>query len=67
MECYPYHEALGIVAFNEQQLELMSEDEDKLNHLQRGQIFLPPDVFLEARTHCSDHVVEVHDDMDERI
>jgi hypothetical protein len=31
VEAYPDHEALGVVAVDEQKLELVSEDHDELN------------------------------------
>jgi len=63
----PDHEALGVVALSEEQLELVGEDQHKLDHLKRGEIFLPPDVLLVLGSHGSHHVVEVHDDVDEGV
>lgn len=36
-------------------------------HLECGEVFLPPDELLVFRSHCGDHIVEVHDDMHERV
>lgn len=41
----------GIVAIvSEEQLERVNHNQNKLNHLQNSQIFLPPQVFLDLRT-----------------
>lgn len=37
------------------------------NNLERCEVLLPPDVFLIFRAHCRDHVVKVHNNMNERI
>lgn len=67
MEGDPHHETLWVVAFHEQQLELVNKDGHKLNHLESGQVLLPPDVLLIFRAHGGNHVIEVHDDVDERV
>lgn len=36
-------------------------------HLEWGEVFLPPDVLLEARPHGGHHVVEIHDDVDKGV
>lgn len=36
-------------------------------HLQGSQVFLPPQVSLHLRTHCGEHVVGVHNYVDESI
>lgn len=36
-------------------------------HLEHGQVFLPPQVFLHLRPDGGQHVVRVHDDMYERV
>lgn len=61
----PDHEVFWVVAFAEQQLELMAEDENELHHLECGQMLLPPNVFLVFRAHCGDHVIEIHDNVHE--
>lgn len=45
----------------------MDEDGNKLNHLETGQVFLPPDVLLIFWAHSCHHVVEVHDDVHECV
>lgn len=67
MEGNPDHETLWVVALNKQELELVHKDGDKLDHLERGQVFLPPDVLLVFRPHGGHHVVEVHDDVNECV
>ena len=42
----------------------MEEHHDELDHLHGGQVLLPPQVFLILRTHGSQKVVGIHDDMD---
>ena len=39
----------------------MEEDKDKLNKLDGGNVFLPPEILLNAGTKGSTQVVEVHD------
>lgn len=36
-------------------------------HLEGGEVLLPPDVLLVLGAHRRDHVVEVHDDVDESV
>ena len=58
----------GIVAIvSEEQLEWVYHDQYELNHLQHSQIFLPPQVFLDLGTHCSQHIVCVHNNMHKGI
>ena len=45
----------------------MSHDADELDHLQRGHVLLPPDVLLVLRAHGGQHVVRVHEDVNERV
>ena len=45
----------------------MSHDSDELDHLKRGHVLLPPDVLLVLRTHSGQHVVRVHEDVDESV
>ena len=56
-----------VVALDEEQLEGVGHDADELDHLQRGEMLLPPDVLLVLGAHGGDHVVEVHDDVHERV
>ncbi len=51
----------------ENKLEAVRHDADKLDHLERGHVLLPPDVLLVFRAHGGDHVIEVHEDVDERV
>lgn len=67
MEANPCHEVFRVVAFTEQQLELMDEDGNELHHLECCQILLPPNEFLVFWSHGGDHVVEIHDNVNERI
>jgi hypothetical protein len=39
------------VTFDEQQLQAVQTNEKKLHHLENGQVFLPPQIFLKLRTH----------------
>lgn len=41
----------------------MTEDQDKLDHLEVGKVLLPPNVTAVFRPHCSQHVVDVHYNM----
>ena len=36
-------------------------------HLEGGEVFLPPDELLVLGSHGGDHVIKVHDDVDERV
>lgn len=67
MEGDPNHEALRVVAVGKEQLELVSEDGHELHHLERGEVFLPPNILLVFGTHRSDHVIEVHHNVDKGI
>lgn len=67
MAANPPDKGLGVVAINEEQLERMDNNSDKLHHLESSKIFLPPDELLVLRTHGGYHVVKIHDDMDKSI
>lgn len=68
MQSDPDHEALRVVAiWSHDQLELVREDRDELEHLESGQVLLPPDVLLVFRAHRRHHVVKVHDNVNERV
>lgn len=41
----------------------MTKDHDELDHLQVGEILLPPDVASVTVTHGSQHIVQVHYDV----
>lgn len=45
----------------------MHHDGDELDHLQRSQVLLPPEVLLELRSHRGEQVVRVHDDVHKGI
>lgn len=45
----------------------MHHHKDKLDHLQYGQVLLPPQIFLHFWSHGGQHVVRVHDDVNECI
>ena len=47
--------------------QTVNEDDQELDHLHRGEIFLPPEIFLEARTCRRQEVVGVHEDVDQRV
>jgi hypothetical protein len=69
---YGLHESVpgkggGEVALDEQQLQAVQTNKKELNHLENGQVFLPPQIFLELRTHRCHEIIEVHDEMDQRI
>lgn len=53
--------------FIENQLKGMGENSYELDHLERCQMLLPPEVLLVLGSHCRHHVVEVHDDMNEGV
>lgn len=58
----------GIIAvISEEQLEGVYHHQNKLNHLQNGEIFLPPQIFLYFGSHSGQHVIGVHDDVHEGI
>lgn len=63
MQSNPNHESFWIIAFSEQQLELMNENCHKLHHLECGQVFLPPNIFLVFWSHGGNHIVKVHNNM----
>jgi len=63
----PPDKCLRVVAVDEQKLERMDHDRQELQHLQSGQVLLPPQVFLYVGTQSSQQVVCVHDNMHERV
>ena len=44
-------------------LECMTEDQDELDHLEVGEVLLPPDVAAVLGSHGGHHVVHVHHDV----
>lgn len=67
MHADPPDEGFRVVAVDEEQLEGVHHDGDELDHLERGQVLLPPQVLLELRSHCGEQVVRVHDDVHEGV
>ncbi len=67
VEAHGIGDDLGEVAAVEQHLDAVEEDGDELNHLHGGQVLLPPQVFLVSRSHGSQQVVCVHDDVHKRV
>lgn len=63
----PPDERFRIVAIDEQQLERVNHDGQELDHLQRGQVLLPPQVLLDGRAERGQQIVRVHDDVYERV
>lgn len=45
----------------------MKRRQDFAYNLHNCQIFFPPQVFLELRTHCAEHVVDVHNYVNKRV
>jgi hypothetical protein len=64
----PPNEREGIVAgIVEEQLEGVNHDGNELHHLKHSQVLFPPQVLLHVRTACSEHVIEIHDDVNECV
>jgi len=63
----PPDESLRVVAVDEEQLERVQHDGQELQHLQGGQVLLPPQVFLHVGAQGGQQVVRVHDYVDERV
>lgn len=51
----------------EQQLEGMNHYQHELNHLKDSQVFLPPQIFLHFWSHCGQHIVRVHNDVNKSV
>ncbi len=49
------------------QLNSVNHDGDELNHLKGGHQLLPPEILLVLGSHGGQHVVGVHEDVDERV
>jgi hypothetical protein len=56
-----------VVALDEKQLHAVHANADELNHLKNGQVLLPPQIYLKLRTHRCHEVVEIHDDVNQRV
>lgn len=67
MHSDPPDECFRVVAVDEQQLEGVHHDSDKLDHLQGGEVPLPPEVLLELGSEGREQVVRVHHDVDECV
>lgn len=68
MSANPPNKGQRIVAWIvEEQLKGMNHNGHKLSHLQDRQPFLPPQIFLHVWTHCCEHVVKVHNDVNESV
>lgn len=63
----PPNKSLGVVAVDKEQLEGVHHNGDELDHLESGEVFLPPDVLLVLGSHSGHHVIEVHDDVNESV
>jgi len=63
----PPNEDFWIIAIDEKQLESMDYHEDKLNHLQSSQIFLPPQIWSYLRPKRCQEIIEVHYDVYESV
>ena len=48
-------------------MESVNHNPDELDHLEGGHVLLPPDVLLVLRSHRGQHVVGVHEDVDESV
>jgi hypothetical protein len=57
----------GEVTFDEQQLQAVQTNEKKLHHLENGQVFLPPQIFLELRAHRCHKVIKVHNKVHQTV
>lgn len=57
----------GEAAVGEEGHHAVQSDAEELNHLQSGQMPLPPEIFLVARAHGGHQIVEIHDAMHKRV
>ena len=63
-EVHPHRVATGGVYQRDQAVD---KDDQELDHLHGGQIFLPPEVLLEPGARRGQEVVGVHDDVDQGV
>jgi hypothetical protein len=56
-----------VVALDEKQLQAVQTDAHELNHLKNGQVLLPPEIFLKLRTHGCHKIVEIHNNVNQRV
>lgn len=57
----------GVVAVAPEQLEEVVESQAELDQLKRREVLLPPEVLLQARPHGGEHIIRVHDDVNEAV
>lgn len=55
------------ITFDEQQLKSVQANKKELDHLENGQIFLPPQILLNSWTHRCHQIVEVHDKVHQTV
>lgn len=67
MHADPPDERPRVVAVDEEQLECVHHNRDKLHHLQGGQVFLPPEESLVLGSHRRKQIVRVHDNVHESV
>lgn len=68
MHSDPPYEWNWIIAWIvEEKLECVNHHGNELHHLQKCQVFLPPEIGLHLWSDCGKHIVEVHDDVNEDV
>lgn len=67
MPANPPTESHWEITVDEHQLETVGRCSDELSHLKRGQVFLPSEIFLIARSHRRHKIVEIHYDVHHRV
>lgn len=63
----PPAESDGKITVDEYQLETMDRSNNELHYLEARQMLFPAEVFANAWSHRRQEVVEVHDDVHQRI
>lgn len=58
---------LGIVAFYKERLDSVNDEHQELEHLQLGQVSLPPEEGLDGGPEGREEVVAVHDHVDSGV
>lgn len=57
-----------VIAFvADEQLECVQHHQDELHHLDEGQVLLPPQILLHFGSHGGQHIVGVHQNVDECV
>lgn len=56
-----------IAAIRVDKLSRVKERHDELDHLNVGDVLLPPQIFLELRSHRSQQVIRIHNDVHEWV